>query len=128
MDLWMRMDWHRGGYTILDEACEAVDENRASSVPESKVLIPAEWWVQIGRTWGGVYEVLGTWDDKLSESSEKLFIQIRSGLVRLWVVDVIEKKVYAQERQHDETHKVSELLDQNNDTLFYLYHNPKGHK
>jgi hypothetical protein len=31
-----------------------------------------------------------------------------------------KKKVYARERQHDETHKVSKLLDQNNDTSFCL--------
>jgi hypothetical protein len=34
-----------------------------------------------------------------------------------------KEKVYAQGRQHDETHKVFELLDQNNDT-----HNPERHK
>ena len=39
-----------------------------------------------------------------------------------------KKKVYARERQHDETHKVSELLDQNNDTSFYLHHNQERHK
>jgi hypothetical protein len=38
---------------------------------ESKVLVPAEWLVHIGRTWEGVSKVLGTWDDKLSESLEK---------------------------------------------------------
>jgi len=36
--------------------------------------------------------------------------------------------VYARERQHDEIHKVSELLDQNNDTPFYLHHNSERHK
>jgi catabolite regulation protein CreA len=39
-----------------------------------------------------------------------------------------KKKVYARKKQHDETHKVSELFDQNNDTLFYLHHNQKRHK
>ena len=38
---------------------------------ESKVLVPAEWLAHIGRTWEGVYKVLGTWDDKLPESLEK---------------------------------------------------------
>ena len=77
------MDWHRGGSRISDEAWGAVDENGASGVLESKVSVPAELWVQIGRTWGELW---------LSESSEKRFMQIRSGLVRLWVVDGIEKK------------------------------------
>jgi hypothetical protein len=36
--------------------------------------------------------------------------------------------MYARERQHDEIHKVSKLLDQNNDTPFYLHHNSKRHK
>jgi uncharacterized protein YllA (UPF0747 family) len=36
-----------------------------------------------------------------------------------------KKKVYARERQHDKTYKVSELLDQNINTLFYLHHNLK---
>jgi hypothetical protein len=40
-------------------------------VLESKVLVPAEWLVHIGRTWEWVSKVLGTWDDKLSESLEK---------------------------------------------------------
>jgi hypothetical protein len=61
-------------------------------VLESKVSVPAEWLVQIGWTWEGVSKVLGTWDDKLSKSSEKGSIQIISGLVKLWVVDGIEKK------------------------------------
>jgi hypothetical protein len=39
-----------------------------------------------------------------------------------------KKKVYARERQHDEAHKVSELLDQNNDTSFHLHHNQERHK
>ena len=59
---------------------------------ESKVSVPAKWLVQIGWTWKGVSKVLGTWDDKLSESSKKGSIQIISGLVKLWVVDEIEKK------------------------------------
>ena len=61
-------------------------------MPESKVSVPTEWWVQIGQTWEGVFEVLGTWNDKLLESSEKGSIQIISGLVKPWVVDGIEKK------------------------------------
>ena len=89
------MDWHRGGSTISDKAWEAVNENRASGVLESKVSVPADWWVQIGRTWGWVSKVLGTWDDKLSEFYiKKGSIRIRSGLVRLWVVDGIEKERY----------------------------------
>jgi hypothetical protein len=39
-----------------------------------------------------------------------------------------KKKIYAQVKQHDETHKVSKLLDQNNDTFFYLHHDQKRHK
>jgi hypothetical protein len=39
-----------------------------------------------------------------------------------------KRKVYAQERQHDETHKVYKLLDQNNDTPFYFHYNPERHK
>jgi hypothetical protein len=89
------MDWHRAGSTISDKAWEAVNENGASGVLESKVSVPADWWVQIGRTWGWISKVLGTWDDKLSEFYiKKGFIRIRSGLVRLWVVDGIEKERY----------------------------------
>jgi hypothetical protein len=89
------MDWHKGGSTISDKAWEAVNENGASGVLESKVSVPADWWVQIGRTWGWVSKVLGTWDDKLSEFYiKKGSIRIRSGLVRLWVVDGIEKERY----------------------------------
>ena len=113
------MDLRGGGSTISDEVLGAIDKNGASGVPESKVPVPAELWVQIDRTWGDV---------SLPESSEKGFIRIRSDLVRLWVVDGIKKKVYAQRRQHDETHKVYELLDQNNDTPFYLHHNLERHK
>jgi hypothetical protein len=61
-------------------------------VLESKVLVPAEWLVHIGRTWEGVSKVLGTWDDKLSESLEKGSIWIIPSLVKLWVVDGIENK------------------------------------
>jgi hypothetical protein len=39
-----------------------------------------------------------------------------------------KRNVYARERQHDETHKVSKLLDQNHDTSFYLHHDPERHK
>jgi len=89
------MDWYRGGSTISDKAWEAVNENRASGVLKSKVSVPADWWVQIGRTWGWVSKVLGMWDDKLSEFYiKKGSIRIRSGLVRLWVVDGIEKGRY----------------------------------
>jgi len=89
------MDWHRGGSTISDKAWEVVNENRASGVLKSKVSVPADWWVQIGRTWGWVSKVLGMWDDKLSEFYiKKGSIRIRSGLVRLWVVDGIEKERY----------------------------------
>ena len=54
--------------------------------------IHAEWLIRIGQTWEEVFEVLGTWDDKLSESLEKRSIQIRLDLVKLWAVDEIEKK------------------------------------
>jgi hypothetical protein len=40
----------------------------------------------------------------------------------------IKRKIYARERQHDETYKVFELLDQNNDTSFYLHQNQERHK
>jgi len=60
----MCVDWHRGGSTILEEAWGAIDENGASGVPESKLSVSVEWWVQIDRTWEGVSEVLGTLDDK----------------------------------------------------------------
>ena len=59
---------------------------------ESKVSVPTEWSIWNGRIWGGVFEVLGTRDEKLLESSEKGSIRIRSGLVKLWEVDGIEKK------------------------------------
>ena len=58
----MRMDWRKGGSIISDEVWGAVDENGASNVPESKVSVPAELWVQIDQTWGQV---------SLPESSEK---------------------------------------------------------
>ena len=50
MDLQIWIDRRGGGSTISDEAWGAVDENGASGVPESKVLVPAELWVQIDRT------------------------------------------------------------------------------
>jgi hypothetical protein len=59
VDLQMRMNWCRCGSTILDGA---------SGVLESKVSVPTKWSIWIGRTWGGVFEVLGTRDDKLLES------------------------------------------------------------
>jgi hypothetical protein len=83
MDLQICVDWCRGESTISDEVWESVDENEALSVPESEVSVPVEQWIQIGRTWGGVSEVLGTWDDKLSKFLEKESIQIRSDLVKL---------------------------------------------
>ena len=82
MDVQMYMDWRKGGSTILDEAWGVVDENGASGVLKSKVSVPTGWWVQIGRTWERVSEVLGTCDDILSESSEKGSIRIISGLVK----------------------------------------------
>lgn len=54
--------------------------------------VSAKWSLWIGRTWEEMFEVLGTWDNKLSESSKKVSIQIRSDLVKLWVMDGIEKK------------------------------------
>jgi hypothetical protein len=84
MDIQKHMDWHKGGSTILDEAWGVVDKN--------KVSVPAQWLVQIGWTWERVSKVLGTWDDKLSESLEKGSIWLIQGLVKLWVVDRIEKK------------------------------------
>ena len=68
MDLQMRMNWCRDRFTISDITRGIVKENGVSSVLESKVLIHAEWSVWIGWIWGCVFEVLGTWDDKLSES------------------------------------------------------------
>jgi len=101
MDLQMHMDWHKGGFTISNRAWGTIEVKRASGVPESKVAIPAEWSVQIGRVEckgnGGKnikirIEVLETRDDKLSESLKKGSIRIRSNLVKLWVMDRIEKK------------------------------------
>jgi len=86
------MDWCKSGFIISDEAWGAVDENWGSDVLESKVLVPVKWWVETEWTWEGVLKVLGTWDDKLAEFSEKGSIRIISGLVKLWVVDGIEKK------------------------------------
>jgi hypothetical protein len=92
VDLWIRVVWCRGGSTISEEAWGVVDENGALGVPESKMSVSTEWWVQIDRIWEGVFEVLGTWNDKLSESSENRSIWIILGLVKLWVVDGIKKK------------------------------------
>ena len=88
----MRVVWCRGGSTISEEAWGVVNENGALGVPESKISVSAEWWVQISRTWKEVFEVLGTWNDKLSESSENGSIRIILGLVKLSVVDGIKKK------------------------------------
>ena len=77
----MRMDCRRGGSTISDGVWGTIEEEGASKVLESKVSVPA---------WEGVSEVLGTWDDKLSESLEKGSIWIRPDLIKLWVADGIE--------------------------------------
>jgi len=93
MDLQIRMDWHRGGSIISNGAWGTIKEKRASNVSESKMSVPAKWLVQIGQTWEEVFEVLGTWDNKLSKSYKKKWsIRIRSDLFKLWVVDGIEKK------------------------------------
>jgi hypothetical protein len=88
----MHVDWRWIGSIISDEVWGDVYKNGASDVPESKVSVPVDWWVQIGRTWGGASKVLGTQDDKLSKSLEKGFIGIISGLVRIWIVDGIKKR------------------------------------
>ena len=129
MDLQMHMDWHRGRSIISDGAGGTVEENGASGMLKSKVLVPVEWSVWIGRTWRGVFEVVKTWDNKLLEFLEKrIYTNIRSDLIKLWVVDGMKKKGIARERQHNETHKVFGLLDQNNDTSFYLHNNQEMHK
>jgi len=93
MDLWVHMDWCRGESTISDGAWGTIEQRETSGVLKSKMLVSAEWSVRIGRvTWEWGFEVLWTGDDKLSKFSEKRFIQIRSDLVKLWVVDGIEKK------------------------------------
>ena len=89
----MCIAWRIGGSIILNRAWRTIEENEASGVLESTVLVPVEWSVWICLTWGEVFEVLGTWDDKLSKSSEKWSIRIISILVKLWVVDGIENKV-----------------------------------
>ena len=95
MDLRMRMDWRRGGSIISYGAWGTIEEEGALGVPESKVSVPAEWSVPIGRvqckgngvrTREEVFEVLGNWDDKLLESSENWSIQIKLDLVKPWVV------------------------------------------
>jgi hypothetical protein len=129
VDLQMHMDWHRGRSIISDGAGGTVEENGASGMLKSKVLVPVEWSVWIGRTWRGVFEVVKTWDNKLLEFLEKrIYTNIRSDLIKLWVVDGMKKKGIARERQHNETHKVFELFDQNNDTSFYLHNNQEMHK
>ena len=129
MDLQMHMDWHRGRSIISDGAGGTVEENGASGMLKSKVLVPVEWSVWIGRTWRGVFEVVKTWDNKLLKFLEKrIYTNIRSDLIKLWVVDGMKKKGIARERQHNETHKVFELFDQNNDTSFYLHNNQEMHK
>jgi hypothetical protein len=129
VDLQMHMDWHRGRSIISDRAGGTVEENGALGMLKSKVLVPVEWSVWIGRTWRGVFEVVKTWDNKLLEFLEKrIYTNIRSDLIKLWVVDGMKKKGIARERQHNETHKVFELFDQNNDTSFYLHNNQEMHK
>ena len=129
MDLQMHMDWHRGRSIISDGAGGTVEENGALGMLKSKVLVPVEWSVWIGRTWRGVFEVVKTWDNKLLKFLEKrIYTNIRSDLIKLWVVDGMKKKGIARERQHNETHKVFGLLDQNNDTSFYLHNNQEMHK
>jgi hypothetical protein len=129
VDLQMHMDWRRGRSIISDRAGGTVEENGALGMLKSKVLVPVEWSVWIGRTWRGVFEVVKTWDNKLLEFLEKrIYTNIRSDLIKLWVVDGMKKKGIARERQHNETHKVFGLLDQNNDTSFYLHNNQEMHK
>jgi hypothetical protein len=63
------MDWCKYGSIISNGAWGTIEERGASHVPESKMLVPAEWSVWIGRvTWEEEFDVLGNWDDKLSES------------------------------------------------------------
>jgi hypothetical protein len=129
VDLQMHMDWRRGRSIISDKAGGTVEENGALGMLKSKVLVPVEWSVWIGRTWRGVFEVVKTWDNKLLKFLEKrIYTNIRSDLIKLWVVDGMKKKGIARERQHNETHKVFGLLDQNNDTSFYLHNNQEMHK
>jgi len=129
VDLQMHMDWRRGRSIISDRAGGTVEENGALGMLKSKVLVPVEWSVWIGRTWRGVFEVVKTWDNKLLKFLEKrIYTNIRSDLIKLWVVDGMKKKGIARERQHNETHKVFGLLDQNNDTSFYLHNNQEIHK
>jgi hypothetical protein len=129
VDLQMHMDWRRGRSIISDKAGGTVEENGALGMLKSKVLVPVEWSVWIGRTWRGVFEVVKTWDNKLLKFLEKrIYTNIRSDLIKLWVVDGMKKKGIARERQHNETHKVFGLLDQNNDTSFYLHNNQEIHK
>jgi len=129
VDLQMHMDWRRGRSIISDRTGGTVEENGALGMLKSKVLVPVEWSVWIGRTWRGVFEVVKTWDNKLLKFLEKrIYTNIRSDLIKLWVVDGMKKKGIARERQHNETHKVFGLLDQNNDTSFYLHNNQEMHK
>jgi hypothetical protein len=69
VDLRIRVDWRKGESTISDEAWKTIEENGSLGVPESKMLIVAEWSVWIGqveckgngvRTWERGFEVLGT--------------------------------------------------------------------
>ena len=69
MDLQMCMDWHWGGSTISNGARGIIEENRASGALESKVSVLVGWLGLIDQTWGETFQVLETWDDKLSESS-----------------------------------------------------------
>jgi len=42
VDLWMLMDWYRGGSTISNGAWRVIKEKRASGVLKSKVLVPTK--------------------------------------------------------------------------------------
>jgi hypothetical protein len=113
VDLRICVNWSKGESTISNKAWRTIEENGSLGVQESKVLIIAKWSVQIGQveckgneviTWERGFEVLGTWDDKLLESSKKKSIQIRSYLVKLWVVDEIEKKKYILKKDNMTRH------------------------
>jgi hypothetical protein len=78
VDLQMHMDWHRGRSIISDGAGGTVEENGASGMLKSKVLVPVEWSVWIGRTWRGVFEVVKTWDNRILRKKHLCKYKIRS--------------------------------------------------